>query len=87
MPDLEERVAALEAAAALTAGPDEPGFMAHVTVETLVRLTHHPTRITVEARDRRDGVSRLGRALAARDRRERELEEVQHRAERRAAKG
>jgi protein subunit release factor B len=58
--------------------------MAHVTVETLVRLTHHPTRITVEARDRRDGVSRLGRALAARDRRERELEEVQRRAERRA---
>ena len=87
--DLEERVAALEAAVDALGAP-EPRFMDQVKVEDIdgeylkVRLTHEPTGVTVLARDRAEGVFKLRKALTARARREYDLQEQQRRAERRA---
>ncbi len=68
MPDLEERVAALEAiVAGLTA---EPAFMSEVRTDIFrntnteaVRLTHLPTGVTIEAPTRAEATTKLGRAL------------------------
>ena len=91
MPDLEDRVAALEAIVAGLVGP-EPEFMSRVRVEPVhassvltVSLTHEPTAVTVVARDRAEGVYKLRKALAARARREYDLQEQQRRAGRKAA--
>jgi hypothetical protein len=94
VPDLEERVAALEAAIAAL----EPDFMTRTTAEPLngagltgdaghltIRLTHQPTGIEVVARDRADGIARLRRALTDRARREFDLQEAERRAQRKAA--
>jgi hypothetical protein len=70
MPDLEERVAALEAIVARLA-QSEPGFMSEVRMDeslidgttVWVRLTHLPTGVTVEAPTRAEAVAKLGRAL------------------------
>jgi len=77
MPDLEERVAALEAAMAAL----EPDFMTRTTVEPLeghgaltVLLTYEPAGVTVAARDRAEGICRLRRALADRARRDYDLQ-------------
>ena len=85
MPSLEERVAALETAVAGLAQP-EPEFMDRTRVETLrgaevlnVQLTHEPTGVTVAARDRAEGVHKLRQALAARARREYDLQEAERR--------
>jgi protein subunit release factor A len=90
VPDLEERVAALEAAVAALPGP-EPDFMQHVREEPLggdvltVRLTHEPTGVTVAARDRAEGVFRLQKALAGKARREYDLQEAEREQQRKAA--
>ena len=80
MPDLEERVAALEAIVATLTTP-EPDFMTRTRVETLrgtevlnVRLTHQPTGIEVVARDRAEGVYKLRKALAGAARRQYDLQ-------------
>ena len=94
--DLEERVAALEAAMAVLMGP-EPDFMDRVRIDVLdstpdgtviltVRLTHEPTGVMVVARDRAEGVFKLRKALTARARREYDLQEQQRRAGRKAAR-
>lgn len=122
MPDLEERVAALEAAMAMLtrallkrgditindarathglppfpepwadAAQSEPDFMTRTKTEPLenpgvltVRLTHEPTGITVHARDRAEGVHKLGKALAGRARREFDLQEAERRRQRKEA--
>jgi hypothetical protein len=96
VPDLEDRVAALEAiVAGLTAEPD---FMTRTTTEPLngtglteagghltIRLTHQPTGIEVVARDRAEGIVKLRKALAGRARREFDLQEAERRAQRKAA--
>jgi hypothetical protein len=92
MPDLEERVAALEAiVAGLTAEPD---FMARTRVDPVhassvltVCLTHEPTNVSVVARDRAEGVFKLRKALADRARREYDLQEAERRRERKATAG
>jgi hypothetical protein len=87
---LEERVAALEAAVATLMQP-EPDFMAQTRTEEFygpiltVRLTHEPTGVTVVARDRAEGVYKLRKALAARARREYDLQEAERRRQRKAA--
>jgi hypothetical protein len=94
MPDLEERVAALEAAMAAL----EPDFMTRTTVEPLngtgltgdaghltIRLTHQPTGIEVVARDRADGIVKLRKALTGRARREFDLQETERRRQRKDA--
>ena len=97
MPDLEERVAALEAAVAALAAP-EPDFMTRTTVEPLngtgltgdaghltIRLVHQPTRIEVVARDRAEGIAKLRQALLARARRDYDLQEAERRRQRKTA--
>jgi hypothetical protein len=92
VPDLEERVAALEAIVAGLVQP-EPEFMAQTRVETLrgmevlsVRLLHEPTGITIAARDRDEGIVKLRKALADRARREFDLQEAERRRQRKAAR-
>jgi hypothetical protein len=67
----------------------EPQFMQHTRVEPIdghgvltIRLTHEPTNISVVARDRPEGISKLRRALADRARRDYDLQETQRRRER-----
>ena len=90
MTSLEDRVAALEAAVAELRQP-EPDFMAQTRAEALdgpiltVRLTHEPTGVEVVARDRTEGVFKLRKALAARARREYDLQEAERRRQRKAA--
>jgi len=76
MPDLEERVAALEAAVATLTQP-EPEFMERTRAETLrgtkvlnIRLTHEPTGITVVARNRQEAICKLRHALTCAARRQ-----------------
>jgi hypothetical protein len=90
-PDLEARVAALEAIVAQFATP-EPDIMAQVRTEALhgtsiltVRLTHEPTGVTVAALDRAEGVLKLRKALAGRARREYDLQEAERRRQRNAS--
>ena len=78
---LEDRVAALEAAVAELRQP-EPEFMCQVRVDTYrankvesVRLTHLPTGVQVDAGSRAEAVVKLRKALAARDRRQHDLEQ------------
>ena len=92
MPDLEERVAALEAIVAGLVQP-EPEFMAQTRIETLrgmdiltVRLLHEPAGIEVVAADRAEAIIRLRKALAAAARRQYDLQETQRRAQRKAAR-
>ena len=89
LPDLEDRVAALEATVAQLVQP-EPVFMDRVRVEPVhassiltLSLTHEPTGVTVVARDRAEGVFKLRKALADRARREYDLQEKQRRTGRR----
>lgn len=88
MPDLEERVAALEDAVAALTAP-EPDFMTRTLVEPLenpgvltVCLTHEPTGVMVIARDRAEGLVKLGKALQGRARREHDLQEAERRRQR-----
>jgi len=90
MPDLEDRVAALEAAVAHLAAL-EPDFMDRTRAETLhgtdilkVRLTHEPTGITVVARDRPEAIVKLRHALTGAARRQYDLQETQRRQQRKA---
>ena len=92
MPDLEERVAALEAAVAQLTQP-EPEFMDQTRAEDLhgtehlkVRLTHEPTGITVAARDRQEAVYKLRHALAGAARRQYDLQEHERRRLRKTAR-
>ena len=85
MPDLEERVAALEAAIARLTQP-EPAFMEQTRTETLhgtehlkVRLTHEPAGITIAARDRQEAIRKLQQALASHAARQTRLQEHQRR--------
>jgi hypothetical protein len=88
MPDLEDRVAALEAIVAGLAQA-EPEFMTQTRVETLrgmeilnVRLTHEPTGITIAARDRAEAIVKLRKALTGHARRQHDLQEAERRAQR-----
>ena len=79
MTSLEDRVAALEAAVAELRQP-EPDFMAQTRVEgtyptPAVRLTHLPTGVQVDAGSRAEAVVKMRKALAARDRRQQDLEQ------------
>jgi predicted HD phosphohydrolase len=92
MPDLEQRVAALEAIVAQFAEP-EPAFMDRVQAETLhdaghlkVRLTHEPTGIMVVARDRQEAVYKLRKALAGHARRQFDLQHAERQRQAKAAK-
>ena len=97
MPDLEQRVAALEAIVAALVQP-EPDFMTRTTTEPLdgagltgaggnltIRLVHQPTGIEIVARDRAEGIAKLRKALAGRARRDYDLQEAERRRQRKTA--
>jgi hypothetical protein len=91
MPDLEERVAALEAIVAQLTQP-EPDFMRAVREDPIdgnvltVRLTHEPTGVTVLARDRAEGIYKLRKAITGHWRRLSDLQERERRRLRKEAR-